>query len=232
MDELRLSGFKCFADSRLDLNQVTILTGNNGSGKSSVIQALLLLRESVERCSKFVEERNALEWDEATISLNDYRRLQLGRYDDICHVSADGICIGINGVDFYLEEDEADAGWSCVKVDKQRVASLPVYLTQKEFYYLNAERIGPRIQSEVRRTDYPQSGDCGELAGNSNLGLNPEDVNIYFFQSAKEECNYLPITIDSDGNLSDFPVDFFDQVRQDMLEIIRLAAERKKESYG
>lgn len=66
----------------------------------------------------------------------------------------------------------------------------------------------------------------------SNLGLNPEDVNIYFFQSAKEECNYLPITIDSDGNLSDFPVDFFDQVRQDMLEIIRLAAERKKESYG
>ena len=43
---------------------------------------------------------------------------------------------------------------------------------------------------------------------------------------------YLPITIDSDGNLSDFPVDFFDQVRQDMLEIIRLAAERKKESYG
>lgn len=95
------------------MNQVTILTGNNGSGKSSVIQALLLLRESVERCARFVEERNALEWDETTISLNDYRRLQLGRYDDICHVSADGICIGINGVDFYLEEDEADAGWSC-----------------------------------------------------------------------------------------------------------------------
>ena len=47
---------------------------------------------------------------------------------------------------------------------------------------------------------------------------NPQEVNIYFF-SGKSESEL--ITIDDYGNLSDFPVDFFDQSRQDMLEIIK-----------
>lgn len=47
--------------------------------------------------------------------------------------------------------------------------------------------------------------------------LQPEDVSIYFFKGKSE--NQL-ITMDGQGNLSDFPVDFFDQSRQDMLEII------------
>ena len=48
--------------------------------------------------------------------------------------------------------------------------------------------------------------------------LTPEDVNIYFFHG-KSESELL--SIDEYGNLSDFPVDFFDQSRQDMLEIIK-----------
>lgn len=47
--------------------------------------------------------------------------------------------------------------------------------------------------------------------------LNPEDVNIYFFKGKSES---ELITVDDMGNLSDFPVDFFDQSRQDMLDII------------
>lgn len=47
--------------------------------------------------------------------------------------------------------------------------------------------------------------------------LRANDVNIYFFKG-KNETEL--ITIDKKGNLSDFPVDFFDQSRQDMLEII------------
>lgn len=47
--------------------------------------------------------------------------------------------------------------------------------------------------------------------------LKPEEVNIYFFKGKSES---ELITVDDYGNLSDFPVDFFDQSRQDMLEII------------
>ena len=41
---LKIKGFKCFLDESFELNDLTILTGANASGKSSVIQSLLLLR--------------------------------------------------------------------------------------------------------------------------------------------------------------------------------------------
>ncbi len=47
--EIQLNGFKSFLDRRLDLNTLTILTGLNSSGKSSVIQALLMLEKTYNR---------------------------------------------------------------------------------------------------------------------------------------------------------------------------------------
>lgn len=41
-----LKHFKCFDHQRLDLGALTLLAGVNGAGKSSVIQALLVLRQS------------------------------------------------------------------------------------------------------------------------------------------------------------------------------------------
>lgn len=42
--ELTLKGFKSFYDETLNISPLTVLTGLNSSGKSSVIQALLMLR--------------------------------------------------------------------------------------------------------------------------------------------------------------------------------------------
>jgi predicted ATPase len=47
--ELYIKNFKSHADTLLPLKPLTILTGLNGSGKSSVIQTLLLLRQSYKR---------------------------------------------------------------------------------------------------------------------------------------------------------------------------------------
>ena len=61
----------------------------------------------------------------------------------------------------------------------------------------------------------------------SRLGLSPDDLTIYFFHEpipGNTGETPVEITVDREGNLSDFPVDFFDQVRQDMMEIIRLGA--------
>jgi predicted ATPase len=46
IEEIHLRNFKCFADQPLKLSPMTLLAGLNGMGKSSVIQALLLLRQS------------------------------------------------------------------------------------------------------------------------------------------------------------------------------------------
>lgn len=44
--ELELHNFKCFRHQPIQMAALTVLTGLNGMGKSSVIQALLLLRQS------------------------------------------------------------------------------------------------------------------------------------------------------------------------------------------
>lgn len=362
MDVLKLTGFKCFANETLNLNKLTLLTGSNGAGKSSVIQALLLLRQAIEVCG-----RNTGKQADNEIALNGYRKLQLGTFDDICHIDAEHICISLNGTDCELMQGE-NSHLVKVAITAEQLSSLPDYLTRKEFYYLNAERIGPRLESELQVTTYPESGDSGEWTGNilleasrtfpkvendrlagqtdvnnfniqvdrwmsyifsevsiksepitthtcqiklrgpkvtattpntgfgytyalpvvingliarrgsmmiienpeahlhpkaqsnigfflgkmaaaglkivvethsehvingirraalSQFGLNPDEVNIYFFERNSENCPYIAISIDKDGNLSDFPVDFFDQVRQDMMEIIRLAQLKK-----
>jgi predicted ATPase len=44
---LRLRSFKCFEDQSIDLRRLTLLSGINGSGKSTVIQSLLLLHQAL-----------------------------------------------------------------------------------------------------------------------------------------------------------------------------------------
>ena len=46
ISDLELKNFKCFEKIRIDLKSVNLFTGVNGVGKSTVIQALLLLRQS------------------------------------------------------------------------------------------------------------------------------------------------------------------------------------------
>jgi predicted ATPase len=49
IQELYIQNYKSHKSTRLPLKPLTILTGVNGSGKSSVIQSLLLLRQSYKR---------------------------------------------------------------------------------------------------------------------------------------------------------------------------------------
>jgi predicted ATPase len=48
LSALEMRNFKCFRRQPLEFGNLTILTGLNGMGKSSVIQALLLLRQSLD----------------------------------------------------------------------------------------------------------------------------------------------------------------------------------------
>lgn len=51
--------------------------------------------------------------------------------------------------------------------------------------------------------------------------LKADDLSIYFFKKQEDGQNIIEITMDNNGNLSEYPVDFFDQVRQDTLAVLR-----------
>ena len=48
LKKINLANFKCFEQLDLDCTSLNLLCGLNGMGKSSVIQALLVLRQSFE----------------------------------------------------------------------------------------------------------------------------------------------------------------------------------------
>ena len=51
MEKLTIKNYKCFKSLELTLNDLTVLTGCNGNGKSSVVQTMLLMRSAIEKCS-------------------------------------------------------------------------------------------------------------------------------------------------------------------------------------
>ena len=59
---LELTGFKSFVADTLDLGGLTLLTGLNSSGKSSVIQSILLLEKAAKNEAKEQNQSFAIEF--------------------------------------------------------------------------------------------------------------------------------------------------------------------------
>ena len=49
INKIMLKNFKCFQSLELNLKRLNILSGLNGMGKSTVIQSLLLLKQSIRQ---------------------------------------------------------------------------------------------------------------------------------------------------------------------------------------
>jgi len=75
---LRLNNFKCFDHVEVPFSPLTILSGVNGSGKSSVLQAILLVRQSVDMKTRQI----------SSLELRG-SRIEIGSGEDILHEDAD-----------------------------------------------------------------------------------------------------------------------------------------------
>lgn len=92
---IRLNHFKCFEQLDLKCAPINLLCGLNGMGKSSVIQALLVLRQSFE-AGELHDGRLVLGGD----------RADLGAGSDVLFEDAESDELG-----FALESDETTVGW-------------------------------------------------------------------------------------------------------------------------
>ena len=87
MQKIIIENFKCFHNIEIKLNELTVFAGGNGNGKSSAIQALLLLRRKIEHCGEW--KTNHFEFNEINnldVQLNDAYCLSLGTSEHILHV--------------------------------------------------------------------------------------------------------------------------------------------------
>jgi len=190
MNKLNLSveGYKCFKEeTTFEFNNITLLTGANSSGKSSVIQSLLLLKKISQ--GSISEQHPWIDLD-----LNDSKcALELGKYDDIKTRSENDYEDFFNSepidpidISFVLNEGKAkielkenlDAE-KTVKVssDEKSITLFRSNLLDNGFVYLNAERLAPHY--EYKNTDYSDFCDChGTNTGNVIQRHENDDCNI------------------------------------------------------
>ncbi|NJN97347.1 MAG: DUF3696 domain-containing protein [Anaerolineales bacterium] len=162
---LRLRNFKCFEDQTIEFGPLTLLSGLNGQGKSSVLQALLLLRQSYQQG---LLPKTGLALNSDLISVGTGK-------DALFENAGDDDKIG-----FEIQwSNNLEANWlfkSSSVGDVLDLASSPVKtnifkasLFSDDFQYLQAERLGPRVSSIVsdfRVRQHRQLGTRGEYTVN------------------------------------------------------------------
>ncbi len=158
---IKLLNFKCFQSLELSCAPLTLLCGLNGMGKSSVIQALLILRQSF--FSGDLTDGKLVLGGEL---------VDLGTGVDVLFEGADSDSVG-----FELHSDKISTPWSLafdyskatdqlsvVSSDPNRTTPLMPELWREvppfvSLVYIDAERIGPRkiyplSETQGRRSDF------------------------------------------------------------------------------
>lgn len=167
---LKISGFKCFNDDSFTLKDITLLTGSNGTGKSSLIQALLLVRLAVEKNLKHHREKDYLstsQWNDMLIPLNNGYQLKLGTIYDIFRekdTKENAINILLNEERFVFKFPTDEENNTSLEVDYLPYNADSIsFWRKREFYYLNTERFGPRHSLEHNSTEFIHCGYQGEF---------------------------------------------------------------------
>lgn len=167
LEALHIQGFKCFDSVEITLRRINIFSGTNSSGKSSAIQAFLLL------CNNAVKNSSS--------PLNGMW-LRLGTFDECRNhrINARTFRVGaVSGkenfqAEFYsVDDDRNDVAVSFINesVEIQNLLSLD----KQHVYYLPANRIGPE-------DSYPKNFDRVNYLGNK-----AEFIVDFLYKNRKKE---------------------------------------------
>lgn len=139
---LGVSNFKCFSSLEVEFRPLTVITGVNGAGKSTVLQALILARQAAE------DDGNRV------VQLNGPYGLALGEAHEVLNPDAD-----LQQIEITVHDATSTYRYS-FDVPDDRTLNLPIRDRPMQspgaltaggtaFCYLNAERLGPRDQLDV-----------------------------------------------------------------------------------
>ena len=149
IQSLHLKNFKCLENVKFEFGNLNLLAGANGCGKSSLIQSLLLLRQSYEKTGN------------ADTLLTSGNYINLGAANDILYDNADKnedisylICDEMgNTLELSYKYVSESHGLKCKVSPKTDLGNLNIW--GNGFEYLCAERIAPQtIYSSLNQTDF------------------------------------------------------------------------------
>ena len=132
--KIEISNFKCFQELEVSLKPLTLLSGLNGGGKSSVLQALVLLSQTM----------NEREWGKGL--LLEGPDLALGTFSDILNRRASSKKIKIG-----LSSDKEQIVWTFSAEDRRStIATLIGVSKDGKTLKLQRSRLGKTQDKEIR----------------------------------------------------------------------------------
>lgn len=174
--ELAIHDFKCIDSMELELSKLNLLTGPNSAGKSTVIQALLLLAQSI----KAGESNNILN--------GEY--VKLGKAGEIRN-----IYMNRKHVDIQVKDDNGEVSACAIDIEAEDEISLSriksSFLQEVDVVYLNNNRIG--VEEIYRRNleNINRIGIRGEYAFDylSKRRLEPLEEPEFAVEDTQVGCN-------------------------------------------
>ena len=84
---LTIKNFRVFDEEgvTIELKPLTILTGCNSSGKSSVVKAVLLLNDFLSQIKKAIDNDEPVRLEDYKIDFRKYPNNLLGKFDKVVH---------------------------------------------------------------------------------------------------------------------------------------------------
>ncbi|MDL9988796.1 DUF3696 domain-containing protein [Providencia rettgeri] len=138
--DIHIKNFKSLTDNKFELKKLNVLSGINAAGKSTLCQALLLLKEYFEHHT----------YSSKTVSLNsDY--LSLGTIQDILNKAAQDDELGFSyklsnsQFDFFIDASTEVRNNNYANITSKIIENTFQSSIFSKIKYLTAERIGPRV---------------------------------------------------------------------------------------
>ena len=180
IEEVKIKNFKCFKYLDINCGKLNVFSGLNGMGKSTTLQALLMIRQSKEQ--NFIPNNVCLS--------GNYINLGVGK--DILYERADKekieIVINDSGIEFSIgiKYDEMNDVLPIEFINNPKNSFL-----DDTFEYLNAERMSPQVE-------YPKSSFF--IDTKMQLGINGQYTAHYLSKNQDkkigwESCNDPKSTI-------------------------------------
>ena len=136
IEQIEVAGFKRFSNDVFEARMLTVLTGLNGSGKTSLIHSVLVVHESVHGIG------------DGVVRLNGPFGLELGTAGDVVNWKAPdriGITLREGGADFNWQFGwTADEAMHLIRETAPDTYPFALRGDTNAFAYLSAERYGPR----------------------------------------------------------------------------------------
>lgn len=191
--QITVNGFKRFVRHEFDFRSLTVLAGMNGAGKSTVIQALLLLCQAMRSRNSIVE-------------LNGHFNLELGLFEDVLNRDT------VGGFSFDLDEDGLVSTFAFSQ-EKSGLQKPYAHLSwngprpsvfeagSRSFQYLSAERFGPRVTllQQSAPQDFLEIGVQGEYSAQvlDSLATHQVDSSRCYTQEGSEVPGLLKAQVEA-----------------------------------